>query len=359
MFTSTLPSPEEMYGAMVRRDRSYDGVFFVAVKTTGIFCRPTCPARKPNPENVEYFPGVRDALAAGYRPCRRCRPMEPPGGVPEWLSGLMEEVERDPSRRWTDADIRSMAVDPARVRRWFRQHHGMTFQAYQRARRLGLALGRIRAGEDLTRAAYDHGYESLSGFREAFARLVGETPGRSRQAPTVLVTRLLTPLGPMVAGATDDGVCLLEFADRRMLETQIGRLRRYLDGPIVPGDHELTRRLAGEVERYFAGTLQDFTVPIVAPGTPFQQRVWKRLSEIPYGATLSYDELARSIGRPGAQRAVGKANGDNRLAIILPCHRVVRSNGDLSGYGGGVWRKRLLLEHERRNVEPETFELRP
>ncbi len=345
-----LPSTDEMYHAVVERNSAYDGVFFTAVRTTGIFCRPTCPAKKPRLENVEFYPSVRDALAAGYRPCKRCRPLEPNGGAPEWLRRLLEKVDGDPSLRWKDADLRDMSIDPIRVRRWFLAHYGMTFHAYQRARRLGLAMGQIRHGADLTHTAYDHGFESLSGFRDAFGKLFGETPGRSRAATCVMVTRVLTPLGPMIAGATDDGLCLLEFTDRRMLETQIKRLRKLLDCAVAPGSNPHIARLDDELTRYFEGTLEQFTVPLVVPGTEFQRAVWDSLRRVPYGETSTYAALARDIGRPGAQRAVGKANGDNRLAIIIPCHRIVRSDGQLWGYGGGIWRKRYLIDHERKHA---------
>ena len=336
-----------MYAALRQGDSSYDGVFFVAVRTTGIFCRPTCPAKTPRRENVEFYPSVRDALSAGYRPCLRCRPLEPNGQTPEWLQPLLKAVEDDPARRWTDDHLRALAIDPGRIRRWFRTHHGMTFHAYQRARRLGLALGRIRHGSDLSRAAYEHGYESLSGFRDAFERVIGQPPGRSRGAVSVAMTRILTPLGPVVAGATEDGVCLLEFADRPMLETQMKRLRRWLRCAFVPGCNQHIEQLDRELRNYFAGTLKEFSVPLVAPGTDFQRRVWDRLLQIPYGETRTYDQLAHAVARPGAHRAVGRANGDNRLAVIIPCHRVVGSNGELRGYGGGKWRKQQLIDHER------------
>lgn len=339
-----------MYRAVTERDTAYDGVFFVAVRTTGIFCRPSCPARKPFKKNVEFFRSAGDALTAGYRPCKRCRPMEPDGQAPPWLSSLLSKVEEEPTRRWTDAELRDMSIDPARVRRWFRAHYGTTFHAYNRARRLGIALGRLRSGDDLTFAAYDHGYESLSGFREAFERVFDSTPGKSRTSECVLVTRLLTPLGPMVAGATDEGVCLLEFADRRMFETQVKRLKKWLNCAMVPGSNEHLNRLGEEITAYFEGNLKRFTIPVVMPGTDFQRTVWERLRLIPYGGTTSYEQLARDIGKPGARRAVGRANGDNRIAIVIPCHRVIRSDGGLSGYGGGVWRKRYLLNHEREHV---------
>jgi AraC family transcriptional regulator of adaptative response/methylated-DNA-[protein]-cysteine methyltransferase len=183
-------------------------------------------------------------------------------------------VEDDPAKRWKDADLRAMQIDPARVRRWFQSNHGMTFHGYQRARRLGTALDRIRRGDDLTHAAYEHGYESLSGFRDAFENMFAETPGKSRELHAITITRLLTPLGPMVAGAVDEGICLLEFADRRMLETQFHRIRKHFDYEVAPGDHEHIEHLDEELKRYFRGELDDFSVPMVNPGTKFQISCW-------------------------------------------------------------------------------------
>ena len=346
MTLALLPPNVEMYGALLRRDSSYEGLFVVAVKTTGIFCRPTCPARKPKPENVEYFPGVRDALLAGYRACLRCRPMEPAGAAPTWLQTLLAELEADPELRVRDEGLRARGLEPARVRRWFQTHHGMTFHAYQRARRLGHALAQIRQGADLTDSGFGAGYESTSGFRGAFAKLFGDAPGRSRSTTSVLVNRILTPLGAMIAAATEQHLLLLEFADRRMLETQIKRLRSLLGAVFVPGDNPVLAQTQREVAEYFAGERTDFEVPITLPGTEFQRAVWAGLQTIPYGETRSYGQQAEIIGRPAAVRAVGRANGDNRLAIIVPCHRVVGADGALTGYGGQLWRKRALLELE-------------
>ena len=349
-----------MYRALCQRDASYEGVFVAAIRTTGIFCRPTCPARKPNRENVEYYATINEALFAGYRPCQRCRPLEPRGAAPDWLRRLLDAVEDEPARRWTDADIRELGLAPSRVRRWFKSHHGMTFHAYQRARRLGLALGQIRNGDGLDRSAYEHGYESVSGFRDAFARIFDGTPGRSQDAEAIVLNRILTPLGPMLVGAHEGGICLLEFADRRMLETQFDRLRKRFDRGIVPGTHPHIDQLEGELDEYFEGTRHEFEVPLVYPGTDFQVACWEYLRTIPYGATRSYGDQARALGRPGAQRAVGRANGDNRLAIVIPCHRVVGSDGRLTGYGGGLWRKKMLLEHEKscsNSIEQLKFEI--
>jgi AraC family transcriptional regulator of adaptative response/methylated-DNA-[protein]-cysteine methyltransferase len=151
----------------------------------------------------------------------------------------------------------------------------------------------------------------------------------------------------MIAGATESGVCLLEFADRRMLETQLDRVRKWFNRTTVPGTNQHIDKLKVELDNYFTGSLKAFTVPLLVKGTDFQMLAWNQLLQIPYGQTISYEEQARAMGRAGAQRAVGKANGDNRIAIVIPCHRVVRRNGDLCGYGGGLWRKQFLLDLEK------------
>ncbi len=353
-----LPSPEEMYRAVVERDTGYDGVFVVAVTSTGIFCRPSCSARKPRRENTEFFATVRDAMFAGYRACRRCRPLEPAGAAPPWLRALLEDVGVNPAAPWRDEDLRLRGLDPTRVRRWFQHQYGMTFQAYRRGLRLGAALGQLRGGAAVTHAAHDSGYESLSGFAAALRQLVGRAPAASRDATPVMATRLLTPLGPMIAAATDAGLCLLEFSDRRMLGEQLRRVARFLPGPLTPGRHPLLDRTGDELQRYFDGTLEEFTVPLHTPGSEFQRQAWGALRRIPYGETRSYAQQAAAIGRPEAVRAVARANGDNRVAIVIPCHRVVGADGRLTGYGGGLWRKRWLLELERRRRAATTSPLR-
>jgi len=345
MMNIELPPRDEMWAAFTARNPDYDGVFITAVTTTGIFCRPTCPARKPMPENVQFYRSAGDALVAGFRPCKRCRPMLPDGDAPAWVGELLAAVEADPVRRWTDQDLRERGLEPERVRRWFQKHHGMTFHAYHRSRRLGLALGQIRGGSDVTTTAFDHGYDSLSGFNEAFRQLFGQPPSRAT-APVVCIDRVPTPLGPMVVGATDEHLCLLEFGERRMLATQLERLRRRLACTMVAGRNKIVDCVSDELEAYFSGRLQDFSVPLIDPGTDFQRNVWQELRAIPYGTTASYRDIAERMGRPTAVRAVARANGDNRLAIIIPCHRVIGSDGSLTGYGGGLWRKKRLLEIE-------------
>jgi AraC family transcriptional regulator of adaptative response/methylated-DNA-[protein]-cysteine methyltransferase len=334
-------------------------VFYLAVRTTGVFCLPSCPARKPMAKNVEYFATTAEAMAAGYRPCKRCQPLNSNGHAPDWASQLIHAVEQNPTERITDTDLRARDLNPAQVRRYFLKHYGMTFHAYARANRLGQAFTAIREGVDLDDVALSYGYESHSGFREAFGQLFGEPPGRSRDSACVIVSWLESPLGPLIAGTTDMGVCLLEFSDRRGLETQIKTLQRRFKSAMVPGQHPHLSHLQAELQAYFAGHLTRFSVPLDYPGTPFQCRLWDALLEIPYGETRSYQQMGEQIGSANAQRAVGKANGDNRLAILIPCHRLAASDGNLRGYGGGLWRKRLLLslekgEHRFGEAIPET-----
>lgn len=342
----TLPPVDEMQRAYLDSDAAFNGLFFLGVRTTGIFCRPTCPARKPLPKNVEYFPSANAAIFAGYRPCKRCRPLEL-DEQPKWVSDLLAEVERDPAARIGERSLRARGIDPATARRYFLRHYGMTFHAFARARRLGGAFNRIREGAPIDDAVFESGFDSHSGFRDAFSRTFGAPPGESREGECVFLSWIRTPLGPMVAGATAEGICLLEYTDRRMLEAQLAAVKRLFDEPLVPGTNSCLETLEEELTAYFAGTLRQFTVPLSYPGSEFQKRVWDQLRRIPYGETRSYEEMAAALGAPKAVRAVGRANGLNRIAIVIPCHRVVGKDGELCGYGGGLWRKKFLLDLER------------
>lgn len=349
--TPELPDPVRMYRALVERDPSFLGVFLACVRTTGIFCLPTCGARKPKRENVAFVATVGDALRDGYRPCKVCRPLTPAGEHPDWARALLEEVAAATEPRLGDADLRARGVDPARVRRYFQRTFGVTFHGYQRARRMGEAIAGLRRGASATESALTGGFDSSSGFRDAWHRMFGAAPTRTRRADALVADRVASPLGPLLVVASRRGLALLEFLDRRMLETQIATLRRRFDEPILPGRNAHLERVEDELSRYFRGELRSFEVTLDVPGTPFQESVWRRLREIPCGQITTYAAIARALGRPDATRAVGRANGDNRVAIVIPCHRVVGSDGRLTGYGGGVWRKKRLLELESRSRE--------
>lgn len=334
------------YTALRNRDSTFEGIFVVGVRTTGVFCRPTCPARMPKRENVEFFSTAREALAHGYRPCKVCRPMEQKGTPPDWLQPLLDEINGAAPAKLKDSHLRQKGFDPGRVRYWFKKHHGMTFQGYLRSLRIGQAFGRIRHGEKVVETAFESGYQSLSGFADSFKKTTDFSPSKSQTKRLIPTTRILTPLGPMLAAATDDGICLLEFVDRRMLETEMESLSKLLKARLVPGSSAHFDVLNRQLEEYFEGRRTEFHLPLVLPGTQFQKKVWEELRSIPYGSTRTYKEQAEAIRHPRAVRAVAKANGDNRIAILVPCHRVVGSNGHLVGYGGGVWRKQYLLKLE-------------
>jgi len=342
----TLPPIPEMRRAYQANDPTYDGLFFLGVKTTGIFCRPVCPARKPLPHNVRFFAHPEEARKAGFRPCKRCKP-ESNSHHPDWARSLLKELDKDPALKLTEADLERRGLEPGTVRRFFQKQYGMTFQAFCRSRRLGKALQIMRQGGSLDMAALDSGYESTSGFRDAFARIFGAHPAAAKGKACVQVSWVESPLGPLVTGTTDKGICLLEFADHQRLDQQIGALKGHLDLPVIPGDHPHLTQLHKELKSYFAGTLKAFNVPLDVQGTAFQEKVWHALLKIPYGETRSYEEIAISVGHPRAVRAVGTSNGKNRIAIVIPCHRVVNKGGALGGYGGGLRRKEFLLELEK------------
>ena len=320
---------------------------FKADSRSGTFCLPTCASAPGDGPETRRFDSARDALAAGFRPCRECAPLLTGIADPPWLLPLMSEVEADPARRWHDHDLEMMGIDPAMVRRWFIANHGLTFHAYTRLRRLGTALRQIQHGQPVASAVLASGFDSESGFREAFAQVFGNPPSAVDRESSIWINRVATPLGSMILGVHDGGLCLLEFAERRMLDTQLARLSRHMGRVFLPGEHPLMEQVKQELDAYFAGSLRRFSVPLQAPGTAFQESVWAALRGIPYGETRSYAAIAEAIGQPDAVRAVGRANGDNRIAIVIPCHRVVGAGGELVGYGGGLTRKEYLLAMEQ------------
>jgi len=346
-----LPPPDTMYRALVDRDSSFEGIFFAGVRTTGIFCRPTCSAKKPARENVDFFATPSDALHGGYRPCLRCKPMDPGDRAPKLIERLREEVERAPDGRLTDKELAAMAIDPSTARRQFKRHYGMTFQAYHRARRLGLALREVQKGGRVDEARNGSGFGSESGFRDAFTRIFGEPPTAAKEKGGLFAERIETPLGAMLAIADDEGLRLLEFVDRRSLERELSILRTRLRTNVVPGAHRHLDAVRSQLADYFSGKNLEFNVPIAPVGSPFQLRTWKLLCSIPVAETLSYSWMAKQLGDVEMRRGVGRANGENMMCIVIPCHRVIRADGTLCGYGGGLWRKKWLLEHERKFKE--------
>jgi AraC family transcriptional regulator of adaptative response/methylated-DNA-[protein]-cysteine methyltransferase len=340
---------EEKYNAFLRKDSSLEGILFVAVKTTGIFCRPTCTARKPNPDNVIFYNNVKEALQNGYRPCKLCNPLEEPGRMPGYVEEIISELNKYPYRMIKDYGLRERGINPAQIRRWFKKNHNITFHSYQRMLRINNAFHKINNGDKVIDTAFDNGYNSLSGFNDRYQAIFGAPPTKSKDKNVINITRFTTPLGPMFAAATSKGICLLEFTDRRMLETEFKELRKLLSAVILPGTNEHIKQLRKELAEYFKGNRRSFSVSLDTPGTDFQKAVWKELVKIPYGETASYKEQAIKLNNSNAVRAVGNANGHNRISIVVPCHRVIGEDGSLTGYGGGLSRKRWLLDFEKKH----------
>ncbi len=348
MMNNLFLSEDIMYNALLAKDRQFEGQFIVGVKTTGIFCRPSCTARKPKKENVEFFESSKSALANGYRPCKVCKPLEMSGEIPGEIKTILQDVENNPSEKITDYSLVKKGIEPSRIRRWFLKNHGMTFQAYQRLLRINNAFNDIKNGNKVIEAAYENGYESLSGFQHTFKKATSLSPSESKVNDCLTFTRFTTPIGPMMAIANEDGICLLEFTDRRMLETELKQLQKIFKSSILPGQSKYFEPLKKQLEEYFDGKRKNFDIPLVTPGTQFQNNVWKILQTIPYGETRSYKAQSIALGNVKAVRAVANANGFNRIAIIIPCHRVIGENGKLVGYGGGLWRKQWLLNLESK-----------
>jgi AraC family transcriptional regulator of adaptative response/methylated-DNA-[protein]-cysteine methyltransferase len=291
---------------------------------------------------MEFFGNAESAVRAGYRPCKLCHPLRAEA-LPPVVERLVARVRAAPpgAQRLTERDLRAMGIDPGTARRQFRRHMQMSFAAYQRSRRVAEAL-LPPAGSAIVRQQAA-GFASASGFRSARQKL-GEARLWSKQ--------IATPLGPMIGICNHDGLCILDFLDRKGLGGVMDRLRKRAgtDGKlaaIVPGEHPHLRAMERQMAEYFAGTRKQFDLTLAPQGTEFQKRAWAYLRTIPWGETRTYWDEARALGIERAMRAVGRANGMNYLEIVIPCHRVVASSGELAGYGGGIARKRWLLGHER------------
>jgi len=295
---------------------------------------------------VNFYNTAQEAIQNGFRPCKICRPMEKMDETPEYIQNIIKELHENPYLRINDYDLKQRGVEPSQIRRWFKLHHNMTFHAYQRMLRINSAFNDIKNGKAITRSAFDNGFESLSGFNESYYSIFGGSASHIEDQNIINIARFTTPVGPMFACATEKGICLLEFTDRRMLETEFKDLCKRLKSVILPGNNTHLDHLQSELEEYFSGNRRQFKVPLDAPGTDFQQSVWEALINIPYGETRTYKQQAILIDNPDAIRAVASANGHNRISILIPCHRVTGSDGSLKGYGGGLHRKQWLLDLE-------------
>ena len=338
---------EEKY-AQIKKDSLYGDLFITAVTSTGIFCKPTCRAKKPMAKNVIFYDTPKEAIKNGFRPCKICNPMEKIGETPEYIKNIIKELQDNPYLKIKDWDLKQRGIEPSKIRRWFKVHHNMTFHSYQKMLRINKAYNQIKGGNSITKAAFGIGYDSLSGFNESWKNIFGENPTNSKNKKIINIIRFTTLLGPMFACATQTGICLLEFTDRRMLETEFKDLCKRYNAVIIPGENEYLDQIQVEVQEYFLGKRKKFTVSLDPIGTDFQKLVWKVLQKIPYGETWTYKQQAETLGNIKAVRAVANANGCNKIAFIIPCHRVIGSDGSLTGYGGGLERKKWLIDLENK-----------
>ncbi|MDO5528167.1 MAG: trifunctional transcriptional activator/DNA repair protein Ada/methylated-DNA--[protein]-cysteine S-methyltransferase [Paracoccus sp. (in: a-proteobacteria)] len=341
-----LPADERLYAALLARDPAFEGRAFVGVVSTRIYCRLTCPARKPKAENCRWFARAGDAARAGFRPCRRCHPQGAQAEHDAAVRALREAVEADPARRWSEADLADMGHDPSTVRRAFKRHFGVTFLEMARAARLREGARHLGKGAKVIDAQLDSGFESASGFRAAFARLFGHPPAAMKGQGGMVADWIDTALGGMIAIGDAEALHLLEFSDRKALPRQLARVSRAAGGRIALGRNEVTEAAEAQLGAFLAGKRARFDLPIAPHGTTFQREVWDALCAIPAGQTRSYAQIAATIGRPTATRAVAAANGANGIAIVIPCHRVIGADGSLTGYAGGLWRKERLIAVE-------------
>lgn len=348
---STPTNDDERWNAVRRRDKASDGAFFYSVRTTGVFCRPSCAARLPRRENVAFHATIDDAARAGFRPCKRCRPDEAPqserhAAIVTQACRAIEQAEEPPSLD----DLASTAgMSRFYFHRIFKAQTGVTPKAYADAHRAGRVRDELSEGASVTSSIYAAGFNSSGRFYASSTERLGMTPSQFRgggQGASVNFAIGECSLGSILVAASDKGVVAIQFGDDpdallRDLQEQFPKAR------LVGADKDFERVVAmvvGAVERP-----ADLELPLDVRGTAFQQRVWQALREIPRGSTASYAEIAQRIGQPKAVRAVARACASNEIAVAIPCHRVVRTDGSLSGYRWGVERKRALLEREARS----------
>jgi len=347
---SRASDEERNWQAVLARDARLDGRLFFAVRTTGIYCRPSCPARRPRRQNVVFFPRPEAAEGAGFRPCRRCRPRgtSPAQEQAAWVEEACRRLAASDEGRLRLADLGAeLGVSPHHLQRTFKQLMGVSPRQYADAVRHGSFRAQLRKGGDVTTAVYDAGYGSSSRAYEGAAARLGMTPGAYRKGGpgmAIAYTVVASPLGRLLVAATGRGISAVSLGDADgPLESALRS--EYPEARIERDDRSLRPWVAGVLER-IAGQEPAAALPVDVKATAFQRRVWEELQAIPRGQTRSYGEIARRIGRPTAARAVARACATNPVALVIPCHRVVTGTGKLGGYRWGAERKRRLLERE-------------
>lgn len=342
-----LPDDDTLYQALLDRDPSFDGQAYVCVSSTGIFCRLTCPARKPKRENCTFHATIGACIEAGFRACKRCHPLAPAAQADPIVASLLKALDAQSQKRWREPDLVAMGYELSTVRRSFKRHFGMTFLEMARQKRLREGFERLSEGEKVIDAQLEAGFDSPSAFRAAFSKLLGCAPGALKSDGLLLADWISTPLGDMIAVSSATHLHLLEFVGRKALPTELAKLRIAAKGALGLGRPAPTQQIATELAAFFDGRSARFETPLWLHGSAFTKQVWTALRDIPAGETRSYSQLAKQIGRPEATRAVARANGANQIALVIPCHRVLGADGALTGYGGGLWRKQRLIEIER------------
>jgi AraC family transcriptional regulator of adaptative response/methylated-DNA-[protein]-cysteine methyltransferase len=337
------------------RDKTADGCFVYAVRTTGVFCRPSCPSRLPRAENVAFFADAAAARASGFRPCLRCHP-EDAGAQDQQaarMASLAAYIDRHADEKLTLAGLAAEAgLSPAHLQRSFTRVLGVSPKAYHEAARLAVFKGRLRQGDDVLGAVFEAGYGSTS---RAYARVdggLGMTPAAYRadgRGETIVFAVRKTAMGLLMMGATARGVCFVQFGDSEaaLVEALRAEFSKAVLRPAgAEADGDLADWMAALDAHLSAGGKRP-DLPLDLRGTAFQIRVWRFLLSVKAGDVVSYAEIAAGVGAPGAARAVGSACGANRLAVLVPCHRALRADGGLGGYRWGLARKRVLLDQER------------
>jgi AraC family transcriptional regulator of adaptative response/methylated-DNA-[protein]-cysteine methyltransferase len=339
------------WAQVLRRDPQADGVFYISVTTTGVYCRPSCPSRHPRPENVRFHATCAEAEAAGFRPCRRCRPDRP--SLAERHAAIIAESCRMMAVADHEPRLEELAaqagLSPFYFHRLFRQISGLTPKEYWMTQREQRVRAELAHSGTVTEAIYDAGYHSSSRFYARAQEVLGMTPNNYRLGGANLEICFATghcSLGGILVARSERGLCAIFFGDDP--QALIRELQdRFPKADLIGGDGEFEQLVAQVVEFVETPGL-GLDLPLDVRGTVFQQRVWQALRQIPLGQTATYAEIADRIGAPKAVRAVGQACGANPLAVVIPCHRVVRTDGGLSGYHWGVERKQALLEKERQ-----------